>query len=53
VQDVPAVAEVAHDRGAKVLMDNTWASPWLFSSFERGVDVSIDAATNTLSAIPT
>ena len=45
VQDVPAIAEAAHAAGAKVLMDNTWASPWLFPSFARGVDVSIHAAT--------
>ena len=45
VQDVPAIAAVAHAHGAKVLMDNTWASPWLFRSFEHGVDVSIHAAT--------
>jgi cystathionine beta-lyase len=45
VQDVPAIAAAAHKRGAKVLMDNTWASPYLFPSFARGVDVSIHAAT--------
>ncbi|MGH7046205.1 MAG: cystathionine beta-lyase [Stellaceae bacterium] len=45
VQDVPAIAAAAHAAGAKVLMDNTWASPWLFPSFARGVDVSIHAAT--------
>jgi cystathionine beta-lyase len=45
VQDIPAIAEVAHRYGAKVLMDNTWASPCLFRSFEHGVDVSIHAAT--------
>ena len=45
VQDVPAIAAVAHDGGAKVLMDNTWASPYLFPSFAHGVDVSIHAAT--------
>jgi cystathionine beta-lyase len=45
VQDVPAIAEAAHAMGAKVLMDNTWASPYLFPSFARGVDVSIHAAT--------
>jgi cysteine-S-conjugate beta-lyase len=28
-----------------VLMDNTWASPYFFPSFSRGVDVSIHAAT--------
>src|SRR5881227_16341 len=45
VQDVPAIAAAAHESGAKVLMDNTWASPYLFHSFEHGVDVSIHAAT--------
>ena len=45
VQDVPAIANAAHESGAKVLMDNTWASPYLFRSFEHGVDVSIHAAT--------
>jgi cystathionine beta-lyase len=45
VQDVPAIAAVAHHAGTKVLMDNTWASPWLFPSFAHGVDVSIHAAT--------
>src|ERR1700739_1522712 len=45
VQDVPAIAAAAHEAGAKVLMDNTWASPCLFPSFARGVDVSIHAAT--------
>src|SRR5579862_8896295 len=27
VQDIPAIAQVAHARGAIVMMDNTWASP--------------------------
>ena len=45
VQDVPAIAAAAHEAGAKVLMNNTWASPCLFPSFARGVDVSIHAAT--------
>src|SRR6201989_646130 len=45
VQDVPAIAAAAHEAGARVLMDNTWASPYLFRSFEHGVDVSIHAAT--------
>jgi cystathionine beta-lyase len=45
VQDIPAIAKVAHARGALVLMDNTWASPAFFPSFKHGVDVSIHAAT--------
>src|SRR5204862_191451 len=44
VQDVPAIAAVAHQHGVRVLMDNTWASPYLFRSFEHGVDVSIHSA---------
>lgn len=45
VQDVPAIAEQAHRAGATVVMDNTWAGPLYFKSFEHGVDVSIQAAT--------
>jgi cystathionine beta-lyase len=45
VQDVPAIAAIAHARGARVLLDNTWATPIGFRSFEHGVDVSIQAAT--------
>jgi len=45
VQDIPAIAAAAHEGGAKVLMDNTWASPIYFKPFEHGVDLSIQAAT--------
>ena len=45
MQDVPAIAKVAHQRGATVVMDNTWASPLYFKPFRHGVDVSIQAAT--------
>lgn len=45
MQDIPAIAEVAHRHGAVVIMDNTWASPLYFKPFEHGVDVSIQAAT--------
>jgi cystathionine beta-lyase len=45
VQDIPAIAKVAHARGAIVMMDNTWASPLYFKPFAHGVDVSIQAAT--------
>jgi len=45
VQDIPAIAEEAHRRGAVVMMDNTWASPLYFKAFEHGVDVSIQAVT--------
>jgi cystathionine beta-lyase len=45
IQDVPAIAEVAHARGATVMMDNTWGTPLYFKPFEHGVDVSIQATT--------
>ena len=44
VQDVPALARVAHAHGAKLLMDNTWGIHY-FQPFEHGVDVSIQALT--------
>ncbi len=49
VQDVPAIARVAHERGAVVLMDNTWATPFFFSPHEMGVDLAIEAGTKYLS----
>jgi cysteine-S-conjugate beta-lyase len=44
VQDVPALAAVAHAHGAKVLLDNTWGIHF-FQPFRHGVDVSIQALT--------
>lgn len=44
VQDIPAIARVAHAGGAKVMMDNTWGIHH-FQPFEHGVDVSIQAVT--------
>ena len=49
MQDIPAIAEVAHRHGAVVVMDNTWATPLLFPPHERGVDMAIEAGTKYLS----
>jgi cysteine-S-conjugate beta-lyase len=49
MQDVPAIAEAAHAWGAVVLADTTWATPYFFRPFERGIDVSIHAATKYIS----
>ena len=49
IQDVPAIARVAKQRGATVLMDNTWASPIFFHPLAHGVDVVIHAATKYIS----
>jgi cystathionine beta-lyase len=45
IQDIPAIAAVAHARNAAVLMDNTWATPVYFRALEKGVDLSIQSAT--------
>jgi len=45
IQDVPAIAAAAHAKGAVVLMDNTWATPLYFRALDKGVDLSIQAAT--------
>lgn len=45
VQDIPAIAKVAHAQGALLVSDSTWATPIGWSSFALGIDVSIHAAT--------
>jgi len=45
MQDIPAIASVAHAREAVVLMDNTWASPLHFKALDKGVDLSVQSGT--------
>jgi cystathionine beta-lyase len=45
MQDIPAIAAVAHARGAVVIMDNTWSAGVYFKPFTHGVDVSVQSAT--------
>jgi len=45
VQDIPAIAEVSHARGAVVILDNTWSAGVYFKAFAYGVDVSVQSAT--------
>ena len=49
VQDVPAIAKVAHDKGAVLVLDNTWATPLFFKPFLHDVDVSVQAATKYIA----
>jgi len=48
MQDIPAIAAAAHQHGALVLMDNTWATPLYFNALDKGVDLSIQAGTKYL-----
>ena len=45
VLDIAAVAAIAHDIGAPLLIDNTFASPYLCRPIEWGADVVIHSAT--------
>jgi len=45
LQDLPAIAAAAHDAGAFVVLDNTWATPLNLNALALGVDVSVHAAT--------
>ncbi|MDD3923228.1 MAG: aminotransferase class V-fold PLP-dependent enzyme, partial [Endomicrobiaceae bacterium] len=43
--DVDAVAKIAHDNGIPLIVDNTFATPYLFKPIEHGADVVIHSAT--------
>jgi cystathionine beta-lyase len=45
MQDTAAIAKAAHDKGALVLMDNTWATPLYYRPLDHGVDLVIQAGT--------
>ncbi len=49
VADVPALAAMAHRHGASFLLDNTFASPYLFNPIRHGVDYVMHSATKYLS----
>src|SRR4051812_16481922 len=52
VQDVPAIAKVAQERGAAVILDNTWATPLHFNALGHGADLSVQAATKYIGGHP-
>ena len=45
IQDIPAIVEKAHDAGAIVMMDNTWATPVYLKPLDFGVDLVIHSGT--------
>ena len=47
--DLRAVAEVAHEHGAPVLVDNTFATPLLQRPLEHGADLVMHSATKFLN----
>jgi cystathionine beta-lyase/cystathionine gamma-synthase len=48
VADTPAVVEIAHRHGAEVIVDNTFASPYVFQPLAHGVDYVVHSSTKYL-----
>jgi len=45
VPDIAAIADVAHQSGLPLIVDNTFASPYLCRPIEHGADIVIHSAT--------
>ncbi|MEJ7754409.1 MAG: PLP-dependent aspartate aminotransferase family protein [Candidatus Limnocylindrales bacterium] len=49
VGDLARLIELAHQHGAKVVVDNTFASPYLCRPIELGADLVVESATKWLA----
>ncbi|ANK38911.1 MULTISPECIES: homocysteine synthase [Staphylococcus] len=45
VLDIEAVADIAHDNGVPLIVDNTFPTPYLLRPFEHGADIIVHSAT--------
>ena len=45
VQDIRAIAQAAHSRGALAVLDNTWSAGIYLDAFAHGIDVTMQALT--------
>jgi len=48
ILDIAAIAELAHQRGAKLAVDNTFASPYLQQPIKLGADLVVHSTTKYL-----
>jgi cystathionine gamma-synthase/methionine-gamma-lyase len=48
IPDIPAITLWAHEREAIVIVDNTFATPYLYRPIDHGVDVVVHSATKYL-----
>lgn len=48
VCDIDACAEIARDAGARLIIDNTFASPYLCQPLKHGADIVVHSATKFL-----
>jgi O-acetylhomoserine (thiol)-lyase len=49
VQDIEAIAKVAHDAGVPLIVDNTMATPMLCRPIEHGADIVVHSTTKFLN----
>jgi cystathionine beta-lyase len=45
LQDIPALAQAAHAGGARLIVDNSWASPLFHQPIKLGADLVVHAGT--------
>lgn len=45
IVDIEALADLAHKNGTPLVVDNTFATPWLLRPIEHGADVVVHSAT--------
>ena len=48
ILDIEAVAEIAHEAGIPLIVDNTFATPYLCKPIEHGADIVVHSATKWL-----
>ena len=48
MSDIPAIAQLCKKHGAKLAIDNTWATGFYFDAFAHGVDLVAEAGTKYL-----
>ncbi|PVG82618.1 cystathionine gamma-synthase [Nocardioides gansuensis] len=49
IADIPTITEAAHEAGAYVVVDNTFATPLLQQPLDHGVDLVVHSATKYIS----
>ncbi len=49
VADVPGIIRIAKKNGTRVIIDNTFATPWLYKPLDEGADIIIHSVTKYFS----
>ncbi|NLW16166.1 MAG: PLP-dependent transferase [Firmicutes bacterium] len=51
--DIRAISQLAHAQGALVVVDNTFASPYVCQPLQLVADLVVHSLTKYINAIPT